>query len=368
MTRILLLALLLAVAGMTGCAAPQISAPFPGMRSLLPAQQQCDDAEARLFIVHAITAHPPRYADKLVASLAARLSLEVATPEDRQVPIPGSVGADGGPASINLRTFSLRDRARERVRVMAVTWSALTATLKHRRFAVDDAVERAAVNGYVKRHIVSDGLGDAVLYVGTYQPVMRDALALALCDFLGGRWQQGRCDAAPPGAPIGFISHSLGSMMLFDAIEELRAQPAAGAVGAALAQTRLFFMFANQLPLLELSTVRPASVAAAAAPPSGGRLQRFLREMAGPAAALPRSSAASPPQPRLHVVAFTDPSDLLSYRLQDADVHTGVAISNVTYPVATRWLGLFADPVEAHAGYEKDATIIDLVICGSGGC
>jgi hypothetical protein len=370
MSRLLHLVLVLALAA--GCATPQISAPFAGLRNLVPAA--ADSAPARLFIVHGMTEHSIDYADKLVSTLAKEMALETDPPTDQAMMVPGSIGEAGKPASINLRVFRLRSGTSERLRVMAVTWSPLTTSIKRARFAVDDAADRVPVNGYIKRHIVSDGLGDAVLYVGTYQIVMRNGLVMALCAFLDGRFEQGQCTAAPTRTPIGFISHSLGSMMLFDAIEQLRDQGAAAAMEAALAQTRLFFMFANQLPLLELSTVRPASAAAPmpAAAAVGGRLDRFLRDAArsrAPSGAVaPSATPAAKAASTLHVVAFTDPSDLLSYRLQDTDVHPGVVLSNVTYPVATRWLGLFADPVQAHGGYESDPVVIDLVTCGSGRC
>ena len=45
-----------------------------------------------------------------------------------------------------------------------------------------------------------------------------------------------------------------------------------------------------------------------------------------------------------------------------------VELSNVSYPVATRWFGLFANPYTAHTGYDHDDEVLTLVLCGCSGC
>jgi hypothetical protein len=165
--------------------------------------------------------------------------------------------------------------------------------------------------------VINDGLADAVLYVGQYGSVLRSAVTVALCRFLDGTYSNERCeDAKPPPSSVAFISHSLGSVMLFDSIEDLARLGSSIQVNAAISRTRLFLMFANQRPLLELSASAPVEMEPLITSSSGlgGRLDRFL-ERIGPAIDL----AASPREP-LHVIAFTDPSDLLSYKLQQSDV------------------------------------------------
>jgi hypothetical protein len=69
----------------------------------------------------------------------------------------------------------------------------------------------------------------------------------------------------------------------------------------------------------------------------------------------------------VQVVAFTDPNDLLSYKLTGRDVGEH-PFANVTLSVA-RWsyLGIVANPLKAHTGWEKDRRAIKLLINGSGG-
>ncbi len=358
----------LAAGLLAGCAAPIISHDFPGIDSL-PLQTATPNPAsdpARLFVIHGMTNHDPNYSDKLVEALAARLGLVEVEPTNKLIPVPGAVIVDGKPAAINLRAYALSANGAERLRVTALTWSPLTAPLKHKQFSTDDELPRVPINGAIKRDVIDDGLCDAVLYVGSYGEVMRRAVKMALCEFLDGRFANDDC-AAPASSrtPVAFIAESLGSSMLFDGIEALRKTPARQSM---LERTQLLFMFANQLPLLQLSDVKPTSAtfqAQASLAPVASKLDRFLRSrMAARQAVVGGAPAAQAP---IEVVAFTDPSDLLSYPLEHDNAPNDQVI-NVIYPVATRWLGLFANPLKAHTGYDSDAKVLSLVVCGSAGC
>ena len=159
---------------------------------------------------------------------------------------------------------------------------------------------------------------------------------------------------------MALISESLGSYMLFDAIEGLNRGRVNSPAGEPLfSRLRLFYMFANQIPLLELAELKPRP----GAPGSRSvhrkhqaqRVPRSRAPLAGDrAAARPPTGVgpeAAPPETPLEIVAFTDPNDLLSYelsrrnyRLAGEDPHA-FETSNVLYPNATAWLGLFADPL-----------------------
>ena len=126
----------------------------------------------------------------------------------------------------------------------------------------DSAPPKQAFAAFAK-DFIDDKLADALLYAGSYRKeVIRPSVQGALCKITEGTWDPGR-KKCTPGAyhdPTVIITHSLGGYMLMDAIQdELRdCQPNKG-VGAAekiLANTPVIYMMANQLALLDLSTLR----------------------------------------------------------------------------------------------------------------
>jgi hypothetical protein len=369
-----------------GCAAPQIDHPFDGLKALASLNEPQGDP-IRLFIVHGMTTTQNDYADGLVSGLGGRLGLSRIEYHDEPHSVPGAVSFGGESADINLRVYHLSNDGEERLKVTALNWSPLTASVKQHQFGSDNALPRAAINGLIKTGVINDGLGDATLYLGSYQAVMRRGVMIGLCAFLEGELVNDHCiPTAAAHGPVALISESLGSYMLFDAIEALNRADANSPAGEPLfSRLRQFYMFANQIPLLELAELRPRPGAPTAAPSlESAKLSAFLdrvRRWRGARFRAPRRSEGAAPEiappetpPPLEIVAFTDPNDLLSYELnrrnyrgEGADPHA-FETSNVLYPNATAWLGLFADPLTAHTGYSSDPEVLDLVACGAAGC
>jgi hypothetical protein len=101
----------------------------------------------------------------------------------------------------------------------------------------------------------------------------------------------------------------------------------------------------------------PARQRSAAAADS---LQRFL-ELRRRQSGIPRAEAIA----RLAVVAFTDPNDLLSYRLLPARYAApDVAVADVLVSNDKTWLGLIENPVAAHLDYLANPDVGDLIACG----
>jgi len=69
--------------------------------------------------------------------------------------------------------------------------------------------------------------------------------------------------------------------------------------------------------------------------------------------------------PPLEVAAFTDPNDLLSYKLRSSDVNSQ-PFANVTMTIAN-WsiAGVVANPFQAHTGWIGDRRALRLIIDGS---
>ena len=134
---------------------------------------------------------------------------------------------------------------------------------------------RAAANRGIKDAVLNAGIPDAVFYVGAGKEDIRRFVASALCFALhpeGDEAQSllgnGSCDLSPENQDnhdrVLFISESLGSRIMFDALTELafsaerpgnRSQLSEAfeksMLPDILADAR-FYMFANQLPLLEI--------------------------------------------------------------------------------------------------------------------
>jgi hypothetical protein len=65
------------------------------------------------------------------------------------------------------------------------------------------------------------------------------------------------------------------------------------------------------------------------------------------------------------IVVFTDPNDLLSYRLIPSALDLSHArLINVIGSNATTWLGYIERPDTAHCGYKWNQTVIGLIALG----
>ena len=232
-----------------GCASPQIDHPFDGLQSLAPASGASEDNDPpRLFIIHGMTTTPDSYADSLVGGpepVALRAPHEVF--RDQPYAVAGAVSFDGADVDINLRTYHLYDGPQETLRVSALTWSPLTASIKQHQFRRDNELSRALINGEIKTSVLNDGLSDATLYLGTYQTVMRRGVMIGLCAFLEGEFANDQCNPTSTShANVALISESLGSYMLFDAIEALNRTNANSPAGEPLFRAASAILYVRQ--------------------------------------------------------------------------------------------------------------------------
>ena len=268
--------------------------------------------------------------------------------------------------------------------VSYLLWTPLTESVKCRLEDEDASAPPKQELADFAKDFIDDKLADAVLYSGSYrQKVIRPSLQGALCTVTGGTWTQGKCDqhAAEYRDPTVIITHSLGGYMIMDAIQnELRGRCEANGDRVAatrtpaekvLANTPVVYMMANQLALLDLSTLRrdpnaPPPLRAAAG-------EKITNDFAKCWAAARARSAAREGRtaPVSQVVAFSDPNDILSWRLEPRNLQfpradwgkvavTNVFMSNGEFSAP----GLFSDPVNAHVGYFVNPTVMDMLICG----
>lgn len=181
------------------------------------------------------------------------------------------------------------------------------------------------------------------------------------------------------------VTHSLGAYLLFNtlSIEDRRAdgKTLSDADAARIAKeqnairyiferTALMYFFANQLQMLEITNLEnaPQPVASAVksrglapAPPAPmtpaanfGSLVNKWKRMQGDFQTVCHPND-EPARKRIQVVAWNDPSDVITFRVPRIG---DVDVVNVNVKNATRWFGLFESPGAAHANYAKNAKVL----------
>jgi hypothetical protein len=274
-------------------------------------------------------------------------------------------------------------------------WSALTAAdkvkLNYDNLPTDSprpgvfSWKRAKINANLKATLLNDCLADAVIYAGYRGADIQAAMQDAICAALDGTTTNGTCDFPPTyvhgSRRIVIVTESLGSRMVFDAISALKIEAqskgsdavALNAFYEAVAPITQIYMLANQLPILALA--RPALVqaastsdAAASKTPSMATALSVLSE----ARVRHRRNHSSDPQlsatdSKLSLVAFTDPNDLLSYRLlpDDPAVGADTKVVNVITSNDYTYLGQAENPLSAHTTYSQNPDALRILFGGS---
>ena len=350
MTWHIRLSLLPALAILAACSTPyrppvvvHDSATFPGIASMVA------EAGARpvdVLLVHGMCTHDTGWAERQIDRITGVV-------EDH-APVPAGAAA---PPRVEV-VERTRRLAGGTVRFHALVWSPLTAGLK-RQLDVDmtgtptDCTaagackpKRASLNGYVKDNLLNDCLSDAVIYQGESHVAIRDAMVRTIAQVLE--------NDPDSEAPLVVVAESLGSKMLFDALSAMLEswQPQTRALGQQAARRLgLLFMAGNQLPILGLAEQRAIA--------TRDSLQRFLDLRRR------QPNRRADTLQRLAVVAFTDPNDLLSYRLLPARYTApDVAVADVLVSNDSTWLGLIENPMTAHLDYLANPDVGVMIACG----
>ncbi len=348
--------------GLAGCStySPPVvvhdSSPFPGLAGVI-AQNGAHPVD--VVLIHGMCTHTSDWASGAIGTIAGsvdshyggkRAAAHAATPNRIEV-IEQTEQIGGGT-----------------VRFHALVWSPLTAGLKQ-QLAYDNTgsptdcsaageckPRRAHFNGKLKDMMLNDCLSDAMIYEGQSHSVIQQAVV----DTLAGVLEKSEANGA--AGPLVVVAESLGSKMLFDALSAMM-QPEAPARLRELGQhaarrLALVFMAANQLPILGLAE-QQATVAQAAPAKPMDALQRFLALRR--AGAAPRSESMA----KLAVVAFSDPNDLLTYRLLPSRyAGPDVAVADVLVSNAASWVGMLEDPFAAHLDYLQNKDVGGMIACG----
>jgi hypothetical protein len=331
------------------------SAPFPGIAG---AVNQGSSKQVDVVLVHGMCTHDASWAQSTMDNLTKTIRTNT---EPQAAPLA---------AARQIQVIERSDKAAGgTVNFHSILWSPMSATLKQ-QLAYDntgaptdcskDAAckpKRAHYNGLIKDDLLNDCLSDAMIYQGQSHALMKQSMINALADVLEKAGQR------DDGTPLIVVAESLGSKLLFDALSDML-QPEAPARMHELAQVAarrmaIVFMVGNQLPILGLAEQQIDPAVAPLAPPDS--LQRFLELRRMQAQAPKRSDSLS----KLAVVAFTDPNDLLSYRLLPSRyAGPDVVIADVLVSNSSTWLGLLEDPFAAHLNYLQNKNVGRMIACG----
>lgn len=218
---------------------------------------------------------------------------------------------------------------------------------------------RASLNADLKSGLLNDCFSDAVYYLGDggdrvltgFQGVLDEVLAN-----LGD-------DPRIVNSPVAFLSESLGSKIMTDAI----VSGASATVESRLSRLRntsLIFLGANQIPLLNLGQAEPGCKPDVSEIRSGlprAYENEWLNILSNSQIRMSREGFAIPKA----LVAFNDPNDLLSYPVrEDCDVANGIQVINVMVSNTKTLFGLVENPLPAHTGYRENNDVLAIIRSG----
>lgn len=340
---------------------------FDGLVTL--AQSLPPSSTMKVLWTHGMCTHPSSWVDDRMKRLAASIG---GTSERLSARPVGGHGAA-------LRTDRIKLGA-STIDVVFLTWSPLTAPYKA-ALTYDHSAQyggafpyaRAMLNRELKRGLINDCMTDVVVFGGANGRTIRRAAEEAVCEAMGGRIDGAACnvpDGASPAA-LAFVTESLGSKLVFDAIlsiwdaaEKSDDKAAVPRLATSLASTRMMYMVANQLPLLDVAGTSMADRALEAAlerPLASGH-SRDVFDLISRA----RRHAAPAAKP-MTVVAFSDPNDLLSYRIVPGHLAGDLKdfrVVNVIVSNDTTYFKFVERPDTAHCGYTWNPYVFGMIARG----
>jgi hypothetical protein len=242
---------------------------------------------------------------------------------------------------------------------------------------------RTRVNKLLKETVFDRDLADAVIYAGTYGSAIAHGVAEGLCHAISStpdtsscRWPD-KISADEENTAYIFVTHSLGSRIIFDFYRDLAADEKAEYrpnlfdlderrsanlfVSSMLERTSAIYMMANQLPMLGLARIKSASLVANPVGPLGDTAGTATQQDISGLAELEKIhhellKKKKTVIPSIQITAFHDTNDLLTWPLPSwyasSSLEGPVNFTNVFVDNARwHWLGVFEHPGDAHSGY-----------------
>ncbi len=253
---------------------------------------------------------------------------------------------------------------------------------------------RALGNDLLRSELMNKCLIDAVVYLGRNGDVIRSAMRAAACEAIGGALTDE--DERPSGVPgeqvlctrnsdrarndpIVLAPESLGSIILTDAFAAL-VGGLDGYPEERMVKLSSVFLLSNQIPLLNQGNVglgqrtvakADGSTATVTEPALVNSLALLLQQKIfatrSDTSAGGGDDGSDRKKDRTQVIAFTDPNDILSYRVKNKHLAAGsddVHVVNVLISNAYTYLELFANPISTHTETAGE-NAFEIVVHGS---
>jgi len=346
--------------------------PFNGISPFLGNKQ----GKMKVLMVHGVGNHLPGYSTQFVEKLAKELDLPVMSTEYKNISLTSRLDASKNLGNLRISRLLSKDRSKELL-FYELTWSVITA--KQKEILVYDnsgeySFRRAEVNDLMKKFSNDTG-PDPIIYLGESREDILVSFGQSFCWMSKSNWDDlpndvvQACsfndDTAAANILVdqyAFISHSLGSRIIIDGMQRIASlleKRDVDFVEALKNKEIPIYMMSNQLPMLQLGRKLPdvSNQKAAYCRPNGEKYQQ-------------RMLAKTP------IIAFSDPNDLLSYAIPHGfvekylDSRLCTEVTNININVATILdafgLGKFANPIDAHVGYDTDDRVVALIAKGIG--
>jgi len=348
---------------------PQLTPPENGFSGIADAFKAADGSavpEVDVLLVHGMGYHDYTWIAPMIQPLAVALGFEF----DPKAPLPASEPLPNGAL---LFQVTLHDSTRT-LQIAVPLWSPITAgakktlcyDLNSATILCPDSLapyKRAKLNGLVKSQIMDDRLSDVTFYLGDNGgELIREAVDDALLRSLSTGHTtlaqvKARTVPTAKSTPLFIISESLGSKIAVDSLEEIESLKSAQEFAKDVrSHIHAMYLLANQIPILNLGAHN-----ADGTPNIYQHLNAFAKKRNAQ-----RQSKSLTELP-LHIVAFSDPSDLFSYVLpKDAVTGEDTIISNVIESNDCIVLGLYEDPSKAHTLYIQNNPVANAIAHGSG--
>jgi hypothetical protein len=373
-----------------GCATVQVDPQTAKRNGIATVAESVGEVD--VIMIHGMSYEDKSWAAATNAALADALGGSFDATEFAKTP-----GIDLGEQGAKLFLGSIV-YGKSAIHTYAILWSPITVPFK-RALCYDvstanppvcptaNGESRALLNGFFKSTLLDGALSDVVFYLGDEWGgihAIRSAVTEAVRIILsGGKRSNSETHLVEAmetrSAPLFIMTESLGSKILWDSINGLActsSDQGRNALIKALGRVDEVFMAANQIPILS-----PTESAAPAAD-CVKRLDESLNQANKPLSGLRGFSAlvrAGKKKKRdgevepLKIIAFSDPNDILSYKLRPyfvAECSADPTLCNLADVVDvgphndTNWFGLVENPATAHTSYWNTPFVKRVLKCG----
>ena len=206
------------------------------------------------------------------------------------------------------------------------------------------AHQGAHFNREVKSGLMDWGFTDAVLSLGPMRQLLLEGLQQVIQ--LAVQLPADPTLDASQAQEFVIVTHSLGSYLIFAALDSPPQTPSSSAASDfnyVLEHTNRVYFFANQLRLIEMANLDP----------TGSGLAQHLTAWVNARKQLSPQELLN--EPRAQIVAWNDPSDLLTWEVPSI---CGIVVENHTVNNSFDWFGIIESPTKAHDYYGLNKKVI----------